>query len=1234
MMAAPPPDKENEHQEYERNFSTPYGREHPVPTIQGYRKIQEDREQKEGNTTGHQSHGIAGAVKRMFKSDAVAEGDENAQGWAAESENQNTAASRGHNSATQQTSQEDRKPEDGTKNNNAPPDTKSQDKLTDTSQAVSNETDPKAKRRAMKQHDPEKDSKSRQVTDPVTHMPVDIHDFTETELNQAPANLPEPGHKDRPNHSQTDEHEDHERLQREKQEIDSGYKGMQRMFPPPSFEALKKESAQVYQRAMIFSIMALGTTLLLASGMAFWTLRHWDEYSIIVKSATFSMTILVGLSGFLGVYIGSGWLSNRIKTVWDDETWASARKEEKKQQADVAIPESSMWLNFMVAAIWPLVNPDLFNSLVDTLEDVMQASLPKIVRMIAIEDFGQGKSAIRILGIRSLPAGAADESVSQDGKVRKSKSSSSDRDNPGQGEVNEDDKNKSGSKDEDEQHAQEDAYLAEGLEAESGDFLNLEIAFSYRAVTKGKGLKQRSQNAHLYLVFYLPSNIPVPVWVAVDGIVGIIRMRIQIAPDPPFVNLCTLSFMGQPKASISCVPLLKKGPNLMDIPFLSSFVQSSIDAALAEYVAPKSITLDLKQMLQGDDFKKDSTNRGVLFIKIHSASGMESGDTKIPLIKDGSSDCYMSCGWAKFSKSMWSTRIIVADMQPSFEEHYMMLVGPGELNADERLRLQLWDSDRTSADDDLGRVEVDLKELMNSKESKGKMWQREDSFVDLDGESSKPGNVKWEVGYFEKVGLTQDQFDTQSYNPDIRSMAELKKTVNESAKKKLREAPRHVREQETSQQQKQEFYEQESALICSASPPKDFPSGILSVQIHNAYGLEISSLRKKTKEEEDEDGEDNPDAELPSPYCSIIVNGRVVYKTRTKPKNSNPFYNAGMERFVRSWKDAEVIVAVRDSRIHENDPLLGIIHLPLEHVFEKRAQTNETYPLCGGVGYGKLRVSMIFRAIDIKLPMELQGWDYGTLEIGEEITSSDLPSDIQGLRLKLSTSIEHKRMHSNKDGSWRQRRDKKIYLAVSKRYASSMLVEFRSNRALKDKTSAWAVLWLKDIPDDEEKSIDLPVWTGDQGTFKRVKDNVLQEMGEKIGTIKLQLKLYAGLYEGHKRLKDANVKNVMECLAIASENREIDEDDQEMDKSGSSSDSDDSNSNNSNGPGDSGSPINKIKDYKEKSGTLHRQHRGLMQWKLARKADWAQSKLTEDLPNKIKNTFSRKGKVQGVETET
>jgi hypothetical protein len=75
------------------------------------------------------------------------------------------------------------------------------------------------------------------------------------------------------------------------------------------------------------------------------------------------------------------------------------------------------WLNSLVSSVWPLINPDLFTSVADMLEDVMQASLPGIVQMVGVEDIGQGSEALRILGIRWLPSGAAARSVSPDGNL-------------------------------------------------------------------------------------------------------------------------------------------------------------------------------------------------------------------------------------------------------------------------------------------------------------------------------------------------------------------------------------------------------------------------------------------------------------------------------------------------------------------------------------------------------------------------------------------------------------------------------------------------------------------------------------------------------------------------------------------------------------------------------------------------------------------------------------------------
>ena len=174
-------------------------------------------------------------------------------------------------------------------------------------------------------------------------------------------------------------------------------------------------------------------------------------------------------------------------------------------------------------------------------------------------------------------------------------------------------------------------------------------------------------------------------------------MRLQLVPDPPFFSLATITFLGQPKADLSCLPLSKHSLNLMDVPMLSSFVQSSIDAALAEYVAPKSLTLDLKDMLVGDDFKKDTSARGVIVVHIKRAQDFKEGDMSLGPFKDGSADPYVTVGWAKFGKPVSSTRVILSEMKPIFEEWSYVLVGPEELNAQEMLRVQLWDSDRTTA---------------------------------------------------------------------------------------------------------------------------------------------------------------------------------------------------------------------------------------------------------------------------------------------------------------------------------------------------------------------------------------------------------------------------------------------------------------------------------------------------------------------------------------------------------
>lgn len=314
-------------------------------------------------------------------------------------------------------------------------------------------------------------------------------------------------------------------------------------------------------------------------------------------------------------------------------------------------------------------------------------------------------------------------------------------------------------------------------------------------------------------IWQLSADISPAVWVELRGLVGIMRFRLQLCPDPPFFSLCTLTFLGQPKVDLSCVPLAKKGLNIMDLPIISSFVQSSVDTALAEYVAPKSLTLDLKDMLVGDDFKKDTRSCGVIMVRVKSAIGFKEGDAGITKLGRGSSDPYVAVGWAKFGKPIWSTRVIFRDMKPVWEETALLLVGPEELNARERLQVQLWDFDRGSADDDLGKVEVDLHDLMESSRSNGKMWDRHDDLQGLTDNTAMPGTLDWSIGYFGKIGIQKKQLSQQDQESGIENVQQLKNRVAEDTERKLREAGSNDESLELKQQEAQDLKNREGMVL-------------------------------------------------------------------------------------------------------------------------------------------------------------------------------------------------------------------------------------------------------------------------------------------------------------------------------------------------------------------------------------------------------------------------------------
>lgn len=666
----------------------------------------------------------------------------------------------------------------------------------------------------------------------------------------------------------------------------------------------------------------------------------------------------------------------------------------------------------------------------------MAASVPGIIEAVRVADISQGNNPIRILNMRALP-----DSHVQDIKDEIHK--------------------------ENEKKMDEDELAAV---SQAGSFYNLEVSVAYHAKPSGADVSSKARNMGMQIVFYLGIKglfgVPLPIWVELIGLVATARIRLQLTPEPPFLKTMTVTLMGVPKVQAGCTPMVEKGVNILNLPLISNFVNWAISAAASMYVAPKSLTLDISKMLSGDDIKKDTEALGVLFIRIHKATGLSKQDQRGS--KGGGSDPYITISWSKFGKPMFCTRVVQDNLNPIFEETCGLLVTGDLIKADEQLSVELWDSDRSSADDEVGKIEQSIQELI---QHPGKMYQYTSTLKGLKAESSMPGELHWEVGFFGKTQFRK-ALRTDGRNPNVA--------------KDLSDKPEFQEDVGTIQN------EEEDAVVHTPPDPL-WPSGILSVVVHQIVGLELANVKgsqgnRKGREYEParpEAGEvkEEQSKKLPSSYCTILINDDLVYKTRTKVVSSQPIFNAGTEKFVRDWRSCIVTIGVRDSRNREHDPLIGVVPLKLSDIMQTSSEVTRWYPLDGGIGFGRIRVSLLFRSVELRLPPSQLGWDIGTFEfLSDTITVSNYaPASKVRIRMRTGgSSANVKRDHSSREGDGMKfdisapEGEKKLRLPVRYRYKSPIFMEFYP--AGKRGADAFAALWLLELVDNEEKEFDIPLW--------------------------------------------------------------------------------------------------------------------------------------------------------------
>lgn len=146
------------------------------------------------------------------------------------------------------------------------------------------------------------------------------------------------------------------------------------------------------------------------------------------------------------------------------------------------------------------------------------------------------------------------------------------------------------------------------------------------------------------------------------------------------------------------------------------------------------------------------------------------------------------------------------------------MVTPDLIKADEQLSIELWDSDRTTADDIVGKIELSMQKMI---QHPGKMYPQVSKLAGLEAESEMPGELHWEVGYFSKP----------QFRPALRTDG------------KDNNLPETLRDKPELQDEKGIPTSETDDAVMTTPPDPLWPSGVCSVVIHQIVSLELEDSK-------------------------------------------------------------------------------------------------------------------------------------------------------------------------------------------------------------------------------------------------------------------------------------------------------------------------------------------------------------------------------------------------------
>lgn len=557
-----------------------------------------------------------------------------------------------------------------------------------------------------------------------------------------------------------------------------------------------------------------------------------------------------------------------------------------------------------------------------------------------------------------------------------------------------------------------------------------------------------------------------------------------------------------PQFQISTIPLNKKFIDAMNLPGVTMLVRKALNTIFHQLIAPHCMTINAGKLISGLDTTFSDAS-AIVAIFIDSAVNVPQRD------QIGTCDPYVSVSFSQYSKPLYRSRILKRQRDPMWKEWCFIVVCNHHLRSRENIRLTLWNSNRFTPDQLIGVLEFNLRRMAHHPNC---VFSLNEPMI-ASGDTNPPELI-CQVGYFPTIN-TNTKMNKESSssinrhcstdrNDNIDNCEDTNDNIKSSENMPLNNHLSSKTNDPIGAEKPAADKSNRPAQISSTTAVSEQVSGVLTIEIHQIVDLKLAPTQKTFQRHNlmffhgdlERHMSDDPE-HSPSAYCNVILNGIFVHRTRTKPISASPIFNAKLDVFVRDWRDSEIIVSVRDRRMQEDDPIIGIVYTHLFETFAGSFRTSQWIPIHSGIGYGKMKLSLLFQPTQISLPRELRTWSLGVIEISDghilvdQIKDNFTFGEMRVSQFIVSTHSTTYRImpySASRVGpraiSWHIG---KMHFALTNKFVSSLRFRFRSG--LRSTTTSVAALWCCNLRQDEIQHIELPLWTSRKIGF--ISNNIL-----------------------------------------------------------------------------------------------------------------------------------------------